>query len=166
MLSLYSSLSFQNNYLGKFLWGCCFGVFVGFYVTCVVTAGDLFFSKKGKRKTFSIAKLDHQRNSSWKRCQSYKKYMFKKFSFFFLSLQLCWSFSQRLYLAVKGRKGKQAWKRLCSGKAWSWSPHWHRNALLCSPAGAWCWASCSLVTDLLLFPVIEKWIFCPERREQ
>lgn len=46
MLSLYSSLSFQNNYLGKFLWGCCFGVFVGFYVTCVVTAGDLFFPKR------------------------------------------------------------------------------------------------------------------------
>lgn len=41
-------------------------------VICVVTAGDLF-SKKGECKTFSIAKLCHQRSSSWKHCQSYKE---------------------------------------------------------------------------------------------
>lgn len=147
-------LSAISNNTGENSCGVDFLIFF-FNVICVVTAGDLL-SKKGEHKTYSIAKFCHRRSSSWKHCQSYKQNTRLRNFFFLYHSSFVDHSVQRLYLAVKGRKGKQAVEEVVLREG---------RVLHCSDR-AWCWASCGLVTGFLLFPGVDKWVFHPGRREQ
>lgn len=121
------------------------------------------FPKRENIKLYSIAKFCIQRSSSWKHCQSYKENArLRNFPFCIIAALLIIQFRGCTWQWKEERESKQ-WKRLCLEKAGSWC---HTGTEMHCSDRAWCWASCSLVADFLLFPRVDKWVFYPGRREQ